>query len=71
MDLFVENFRRYGPICHSRSRFIPKSDRLLAVTNIVICCGMDLGVFGRVIDGTDVFREIQALLISVEGNLYQ
>ena len=29
MDLFVENFHEYGPIYHSRSRFIPKSDRLL------------------------------------------
>lgn len=28
MGLFVENFRDYGPINRSRSRFIPKSDRL-------------------------------------------
>ena len=29
VGLFVGNFREYGPICRSRSRFIPKSDRLL------------------------------------------
>ena len=35
MDLFVENFREYGPIFRSRSRFIPKSDRLLIWLSVV------------------------------------
>ncbi len=35
MVLFVENFRKYGPICRSRSRFLPKSDRLLGGVDVL------------------------------------
>ena len=60
MNLFVENLRGYGPICHSRSRFIPKSDRLLAsVSHSMFPDGNYL-----IREGGDVWRRV---LVSVLG----